>query len=138
MGFEEMPTNNYVENSFWNFDALFQPQQHPARDAHDTFFLSGINELKINSFKVIFYYTVSSIIRCFLLFTDPPVSTNFPEDYLEKVRKIHSEGGYGSQGYGYNWKIEEAQKNLLRTHTTAVSARMLYKLMKKVNMRISI
>ena len=39
--FEEMPTNNFVESSFWNFDALFQPQQHPARDAHDTFFLSG-------------------------------------------------------------------------------------------------
>jgi phenylalanyl-tRNA synthetase alpha chain len=35
----EMPTNNYVESSFWNFDALFQPQQHPARDAHDTFFI---------------------------------------------------------------------------------------------------
>lgn len=47
MGFQEMPTNNYVENSFWNFDALFQPQQHPARDAHDTFFISGtINYLK--------------------------------------------------------------------------------------------
>lgn len=43
MGFEEMPTNNYVESSFWNFDALFQPQQHPARDAHDTFFLTGEN-----------------------------------------------------------------------------------------------
>lgn len=40
--FTEMPTNNYVESSFWNFDALFQPQQHPARDAHDTFFISGI------------------------------------------------------------------------------------------------
>lgn len=39
--FTEMPTNNFVENSFWNFDALFQPQQHPARDAHDTFFISG-------------------------------------------------------------------------------------------------
>lgn len=33
--------------------------------------------------------------------------------------------------YGYDWKIEEAQKNLLRTHTTAVSARMLYKLAKE-------
>ena len=40
MGFSEMPTNNYVESSFWNFDALFQPQQHPARDAHDTFFMT--------------------------------------------------------------------------------------------------
>lgn len=28
-----------VESSFWNFDALFQPQSHPARDAHDTFFM---------------------------------------------------------------------------------------------------
>jgi len=47
---------------------------------------------------------------------------------MERVKKVHSEGGYGSQGYGYDWKIEEAKKNLLRTHTTAVSARMLYKL----------
>ena len=39
--FSEMPTNNFVESSFWNFDSLFQPQQHPARDAHDTFFMAG-------------------------------------------------------------------------------------------------
>jgi phenylalanyl-tRNA synthetase alpha chain len=31
MGFEEMPTNKWVESSFWNFDSLFQPQSHPAR-----------------------------------------------------------------------------------------------------------
>lgn len=42
--FCEMPTNNFIESSFWNFDALFQPQQHPARDAHDTFFLKGKKE----------------------------------------------------------------------------------------------
>ena len=42
--FSEMPTNNFIESSFWNFDALFQPQQHPARDQHDTFFLKGIAE----------------------------------------------------------------------------------------------
>jgi hypothetical protein len=40
LGFTEMAANNYVESSFWNFDALFQPQQHPARDAHDTFFIA--------------------------------------------------------------------------------------------------
>lgn len=102
MGFTEMPTNNFVESSFWNFDALFQPQQHPARDAHDTFFL-----------------------------TDPKTSDKFPQEYLEKVKNIHSKGGFGSQGYGYDWSIDEAQKNLLRTHTTAVSARMLYKLAQK-------
>ena len=42
MGFSEMPTNQYVESSFWNFDSLFQPQSHPARDAHDTFFIKGM------------------------------------------------------------------------------------------------
>lgn len=35
--------------------------------------------------------------------------------------------------YNYDWKIEEAQKNILRTHTTAVSARMLYKLAQQVS-----
>lgn len=35
-----MKTDQYVETSFWNFDSLFQPQNHPARDAHDTFFVS--------------------------------------------------------------------------------------------------
>ncbi|XP_075999282.1 phenylalanine--tRNA ligase alpha subunit [Genypterus blacodes] len=99
MGFTEMPTNNFIESSFWNFDSLFQPQQHPARDQHDTFFLS-----------------------------DPALAHQFPQDYLERVKKVHSEGGYGSQGYKCEWKLEEAQKNILRTHTTAVSARMLYKL----------
>ncbi|KAI1884021.1 hypothetical protein AGOR_G00222090 [Albula goreensis] len=99
MGFTEMPTNNFIESSFWNFDSLFQPQQHPARDQHDTFFIS-----------------------------DPALAHEFPQDYLERVKKVHSEGGYGSQGYKYDWKIEEAQKNILRTHTTAVSARMLYRL----------
>uniref|UniRef100_A0A915JRI6 Phenylalanine--tRNA ligase n=1 Tax=Romanomermis culicivorax TaxID=13658 RepID=A0A915JRI6_ROMCU len=41
MGFSEMSTDQWVESSFWNFDALFVPQQHPARDAQDTFFVSG-------------------------------------------------------------------------------------------------
>nr|ABB47547.1 phenylalanyl-tRNA synthetase alpha chain, putative, expressed [Oryza sativa Japonica Group] len=99
MGFTEMPTNNYVESSFWNFDALFQPQQHPARDSHDTFFLEA-----------------------------PAATKQLPEDYLEKVKEVHQRGGYGSKGYGYDWKRDEAEKNLLRTHTTAVSTRMLYKL----------
>lgn len=102
MGFEEMPTNNFVESSFWNFDALFQPQQHPARDSHDTFFLQA-----------------------------PSTTKMLPEDYVERVKHVHEHGGYGSRGYGYDWKREEANKNLLRTHTTAVSSRMLYLLAQK-------
>ncbi|KAJ9704798.1 hypothetical protein PVL29_003037 [Vitis rotundifolia] len=102
MGFEEMPTNNFVESSFWNFDALFQPQQHPARDSHDTFFLQA-----------------------------PSTTKMLPEDYVERVKRVHEHGRYGSRGYGYDWKREEANKNLLRTHTTAVSSRMLYLLAQK-------
>jgi phenylalanyl-tRNA synthetase alpha chain len=104
MGFEEMETNKYCESSFWNFDALFQPQQHPARDAHDTFFLAN-----------------------------PKTALQLPDDgYLEKVKQVHSVGAHGSLGYRYEWKIEEAQKNLLRTHTTAVSARVLRNLAKEI------
>lgn len=62
------------------------------------------------------------------MFIEPATATGIPEDYMERVKTVHSVGGFGSQGYGYEWKIEEARKNLLRTHTTAVSAKMLYNL----------
>ncbi|MEQ2174884.1 hypothetical protein GOODEAATRI_012333 [Goodea atripinnis] len=48
-----------------------------------------------------------------------------------QFRQIFLEMGVNTRlrfRYKYDWKIEEAQKNILRTHTTAVSARMLYKL----------
>jgi len=99
MGFHEMPTNKWVESSFWNFDTLFQPQSHPARDAHDTFFIK-----------------------------QPASTVSVPEEYYERVKTMHETGGSGSIGYRYNFKREEAFKNLLRTHTTAVSSQMLYKL----------
>jgi len=38
MGFEEMK-GEFVENTFWNFEALFQPQDHPARELADTFYV---------------------------------------------------------------------------------------------------
>jgi len=38
MGFKEIK-GHYVQTSFWNFDALFQPQDHPAREMQDTFYL---------------------------------------------------------------------------------------------------
>ena len=44
MGFEEME-GNMVESAFWNFDALFQPQDHPARELADTFYLEGKEKL---------------------------------------------------------------------------------------------
>lgn len=40
--------------------------------------------------------------------------------------------------YKYDWKLEDARKNLLRTHTTASTARMLYKLAQQVNVQESL
>ena len=40
MGFREM-TGNYVQSAFWDLDALFVPQDHPAREMQDTFYLAG-------------------------------------------------------------------------------------------------
>ncbi|CAH0490689.1 unnamed protein product [Peronospora farinosa] len=100
MGFQEMPTNRYVESSFWNFDSLFQPQSHPARDAHDTFFL-----------------------------TQPKYCLTVPEGYYQRVHDMHENGGFGSIGHGRGaFTRETSMTNILRTHTTAISAQMLYKL----------
>ena len=77
MGFQEMPTNKWVESSFWNFDTLFQPQSHPARDAHDTFFIK-----------------------------EPAATVSVPEEYYERVKEMHEKGGAGSIGYRYDFKRE--------------------------------
>ncbi len=45
MGFQEM-TGNLVQSSFWNFDALFSPQDHPAREMQDTFFINHKEEIQ--------------------------------------------------------------------------------------------
>ncbi|CUM62486.1 uncharacterized protein PRCAT00000036001 [Priceomyces carsonii] len=102
MGFTEMPSNKYVETGFWNFDALFVPQQHPARDLQDTFYIKD------------------------------PARGKMQEDneYLENIKSVHQGGKFGSIGYRYPWKEEESLKMVLRTHTTAISANMLKELAK--------
>jgi phenylalanyl-tRNA synthetase alpha chain len=49
-----------------------------------------------------------------------------PEEYKERVRNTHENGLPGSIGYGPGWSAEETMKNILRTHTTAISSQMLY------------
>ena len=48
LGFSEI-MGNMTQSSFWNFDALFTPQDHPARELQDTFYLDGISAKKIAS-----------------------------------------------------------------------------------------
>jgi phenylalanyl-tRNA synthetase alpha chain len=90
MGFEEMD-GGIVESAFWNFDALFQPQDHPAREMADTFYLEGEEELPDKSL-------------------------------VAAVKKSHQEG------WKYEWSAKEARRRVLRTHTTALSARHLHML----------
>lgn len=96
MGFTEAE-GPLIESSFWNFDSLYQPQDHPARDMADTFYM-----------------------KC-------PAESRLPKkEIVEKVSDAHMNGGgTGSSGWQYEWKPEIARKPVLRTHTTAVSARML-------------
>ena len=44
LGFSEI-FGSMTQSSFWNFDALFTPQDHPARELQDTFYLEN-TELK--------------------------------------------------------------------------------------------
>ncbi len=88
MGFSEI-VDDYVQTAGWNMDALFIPQDHPAREMQDTFYLEN------------------------------PNSISLPDDIMEKWSKIHRTGGQtGSTGWGGEFSKEISQKGLLRTHTT--------------------
>ena len=52
LGFSEI-LGTLTQPSFWNFDALFTPQDHPARELHDTFYLEGLVSKKIATPKQI-------------------------------------------------------------------------------------
>ncbi|MGD9130402.1 MAG: phenylalanine--tRNA ligase subunit alpha [Candidatus Bathyarchaeota archaeon] len=90
MGFTEI-RGSIVQTAFWNFDALFQPQDHPARDVVDTFYLAH------------------------------PEKGKLPEkDVVKAVAATHENGWTtGSRGWEYRWSPEEAKRLVLRTHTTA-------------------
>lgn len=96
LGFEEV-VSPMVEVAFWNFDALFQPQDHPARDMQDTFYMAE------------------------------PATAELPDaGMVQAVQRAHEDGGdTGSVGWGYRWSPERAQQVVLRTHTTAATIRAL-------------
>ena len=43
LGFTEID-GPMIQPSFWNFDVLFTPQDHPAREMQDTFYISDIKQ----------------------------------------------------------------------------------------------
>jgi len=101
LGFKEMK-GPLLESSFWNFDALFQPQDHPAREMQDTFYMKT------------------------------PAKSKLPDNtVVNAVKTAHEKGVCGSKGWRYKWSPEIAAKNIMRTHSTVVSARTLASLKKK-------
>ncbi|MFH0971430.1 MAG: phenylalanine--tRNA ligase subunit alpha [Candidatus Micrarchaeota archaeon] len=94
LGFKEAE-GPFTELEFWNMDALFMPQDHPARDIHDVFQLE-VPEGKLPDEKIV-----------------------------SGVKKAHEKGIGGSRGWGYAWNAKMASKIVLRSQTTTVSARTL-------------
>lgn len=89
MGFTEID-DEYVQPAFWDMDVLFVPQDHPARELQDTFYLQNPSRIRVDD-----------------------------EDLLNKVREIHEHGGEtGSSGWGGEWSRDMAEQAMLRTHTT--------------------
>ena len=96
LGFKEM-TGPLLQTSFWNFDALFTAQDHPVRDLQDTFFIKDPERGKL---------------------PDPKI--------VKAVKDVHESGGKtGSKGWQYKWDSENARLNIMRTHTTCLSARTI-------------
>jgi phenylalanyl-tRNA synthetase alpha chain len=95
LGFSEID-GPIVQSGFWNFDALYTPQDHPAREMQDTFYVSGERQAI-------------------------PAS----KDQITKVSGVHKHGWGG-------WKPEEAERVVLRTHTTPVTLQHLAKLKPEV------
>ena len=88
MGFSEL-VDDYVQTAGWNMDALFIPQDHPAREMQDTFYLKE------------------------------PAKMELSEELMGKWKSIHEDGGAtGSTGWGGSSSFDTAQRPLLRTHTT--------------------
>ena len=97
LGFEEL-TGPVVEFAFWNCDALFMPQDHPARGIHDLYY---VKEPKYGNLKAL-------------------------EKLISAVKKVHENGGMsGSKGWQYTFDEKEPSRLLLRSHGTALSARCL-------------
>lgn len=88
MGFSEIE-GPYVRSAFWNMDVLFTPQDHPAREMQDTFYLEA------------------------------PERARLVDREAARVKAIHEHGGEtGSRGWRNAWSREVAEQQLLRTHTT--------------------
>ncbi len=96
MGFIEMETP-LITQEFYNFDVLFQPQNHPARSWTDTYQLKQPTTGKLPG---------------------PPI--------VSAIKAAHENGGKStSKGWQYQWDPAIAARLMPSAHATAHSARQL-------------
>lgn len=93
MGFQEM-SGPWVETAFWCMDSMWIPQDHPARDEQDTFYLGKEGDLPDQEIV----------------------------DKVKAVHEDGA--NTGSLGHGSPWNPEIAKQLILRTHSTATTFRM--------------
>jgi phenylalanyl-tRNA synthetase alpha chain len=97
LGFREV-TGPLVESAFINCDCLFMPQDHPAREIHDLYYLKDPEKTSLEAWGSV----------------------------VDRVAKTHENGWKtGSTGWRYKYSKEEASKLILRSHGTALSVRTL-------------
>lgn len=100
LGFEEM-TGPLVETEFWNMDALFLPQFHPAREIHDVYFVQDPAGGHVHAREI-------------------------EHGALEPVALEHEgRGQTGSRGWAYDFDRQRTKRLVLRSQGTALSARWL-------------
>ena len=103
LGFEEM-AGSLVETEFWDMDALFLPQFHPAREIHDVYFVD--DEKGGYAFEQ----------------GEDPAE----EASIRAVAREHEGGGpSGSRGWGYEFDHVRTKRLVLRSQGTVLSARWL-------------
>jgi phenylalanyl-tRNA synthetase alpha chain len=103
LGFQEM-RGPLVETEFWNMDALYMPQFHPARAIHDVYFVKDPTHARWKS-------------------GGGKLAAMDTED---QVAAVHRDGWKtGSTGWGYDYDRDRAHRLVLRSQGTAVSARTL-------------
>jgi phenylalanyl-tRNA synthetase alpha chain len=96
MGFKEVKGQTIV-TEFWNYDSLYQAQNHSCRDWAQTYSLKYPKYGKLPDKKIV-----------------------------ERVRATHEDGWKtGSTGWGYKWNAKKASQLMPIAHDTAISPMIL-------------
>lgn len=101
-GFEESE-GPLLETEFWNADVLFMPQEHPARSIHDVLWVQGLTG------------------------REPPAELLARVTAAHEGRPLPGEVEPIGPGWRYPYDTAIARRPVLRSQTTAVSARYLYR-----------